>query len=102
VTQLSLPELKLPDNIESMMANGGYGEFSGEGAVDPKLQLHLEQLKGDVKVLGVLEFQLQTQFLRMQKRREGGGDEGGVRLDAMDLDSKHNSSGYKRVEEEEE
>jgi hypothetical protein len=92
VTRLTLPDLALPEDIEKMMASGGYGALVGEGATDPNLAMHLEQLKGDVKTLGVLEFQLQTHFLRMQKRREGAEAE----LIGMELDNTHNNSGFKR------
>jgi len=97
VTQLALPDLKLPAEIEKMMKNGGYGEYLGEGAENPLLALHLEQLKGDVRTLGVLEFQLQSHFLRMQKRREGteGGGED-IDLMAMEVEEKHASSGFGR------
>jgi hypothetical protein len=94
VAQLALPDLALPDEIEQMMANGGYGSAAGEGAVDPDLAQHLEQLKGDVKTLGVLEFQLQTHFLRQQRKAACEDMEVEEQVGGLGVLEGHDTTGY--------
>ncbi|GMH78236.1 hypothetical protein TL16_g12787 [Triparma laevis f. inornata] len=95
VTELRLPELKLPQEIEDILKGGGFGAMAGSDASNPELALHLEQLAGDVKDLGVLEFNLQTNWLRGMRREQGGeGDEEGEEeLADMKLTA-HASTGF--------
>jgi len=73
ITEISYPELVLPENIVTMLKSGGYGEMADDshGMQNEELALHLESLKGEVKDLGVMEFQLQANYLRMRTREWG-------------------------------
>lgn len=91
VTELKLPDLVLPDDIQAILKGGGFGEAAGADASNPELALHLEQLAGDVKDLGVLEFNLQTNWLRNLRRQADANDDD-VKMRSLSVEQKHSSS----------
>jgi len=70
--------------------------MQGKDASNPEFALHLAELSGEVKELGVLEFNLQTNWLRsMYRKVEEEGEEGGGGFDSLNIESgKHSSAQF--------
>ena len=101
MTELKLPDLVLPEDIQTILKGGGFGEAAGTDASNPELALHLEQLAGNVKDLGVLEFNLQTNWLRNLRRKQTAGrvgeagsrgEDDDVKMRSLSVEQKHGSS----------
>ncbi|GMI03114.1 hypothetical protein TrRE_jg5840 [Triparma retinervis] len=94
VTPIQLPHLDLPPEIQQMLKSGGYGEMQGTDASNPEFAIHLAELVGEVRELGALEFNLQTNWLRSVYRKAQEGEGEGEMVGEMKIgaNGKHASS----------
>jgi ATP-dependent RNA helicase DDX1 len=88
VTPIQLPHLDLPPEIQQMLKSGGYGEMQGTDASNPEFAIHLAELVGEVRELGALEFNLQTNWLRSVYRKAQEGEGEGEMVGEMKIGAK--------------
>ncbi len=79
-------DLSLPASVATRLAGGGtkYGQARGSEGAAQEAKARLESIRQNVEVLAALEWQAQTSFLGLKRRRWGAAAVGGS--DPVDME----------------